>query len=168
MQIVIPNPRVIIVGRSNAGKSMLGAMIAEYVPSWTSVATSDVSIDLFAQKMGKTPEEVSANKEAYRAALISFSEPLLQHDPALFTREALKRGNIINGIRHENEFQIVRPWFQMSVFIYSPNQRLEGDSYDIPESTSASCDLIVGNDGKDPSVLAEFARIVVERLKSLS
>ena len=158
-------PRILIVGRRNAGKSALGQMLADHNPSWRSVATSDVTIALFAPKLGVSPEELKANKERYRAALIELSDPLVAQDCTVFVRQALLLGNVVNGIRHEAEFRSVRDWFDLTVFIRRPGTEIEtSDNYAIPPEVTETCDMRVVNVANDLSVLTRAAQSILARL----
>lgn len=159
-------PRILIIGRRCSGKSTLGSLLVHEEPSWKSVATSDVTIDLFATRLGLSPEEIKAQKNCFRPALIALSDPLVAQDPGVFVRLALERGNIVNGIRHTAEFERVRGWFDLSVFVSRPRKEIvDNDNYNIPAELTATCDMKVSNIGDDLFGLHQAAKAIIALLR---
>jgi len=163
---IVQLPRILIIGRQGTGKSTLGNYLAAQNESWRSVAVSDVIIEWFAGRLGATEEAIKASKKHYRPALIRLTEELTTTNPGFFVRNALQRANVVNGVRRNEEFEVVRLWFDLTVHIFRCPTLEDGpDNYNISREMAESCHFQVRNDGDDLRFLERIAQSISQRLR---
>jgi hypothetical protein len=104
-------PRVLIIGNSRAGKTLVGEILAERFGT-VCVNTGD----LIAEEYERTVCPLGADKHANRKSLYVFACNHHITEPAYYVRQALERGSVVAGVRRPVEFAACRAWFDLCVW----------------------------------------------------
>ncbi len=109
-------------------------------------------------------EHLWSNKDAYRDLLIERADAVTLRDPEFFVALALQQANVIDGVRREHEFRVVRGLFDLIIHIDRPGWPELRDNYDLSNDSEASCDVHVTNSGGDAASLVKAVDRILEKL----
>jgi len=109
--------KVMVIGPTGSGKTTVATEIAKRLDT----VTTDIStmlIDGFCEDQGVDKAELLANKDAYRQALYEYGRDTQRNvDPAYFVKEALKKGDVVCGVRPRDEYEQSKHLFDIIVWV---------------------------------------------------
>lgn len=109
--------KIMVIGPTGSGKTTVATEIAERLGT----KTTDIStmlIDGFCKDKGVNKEELLANKDEYRQALYEYGRDTQRAvDPAYFVKEALKKGDVVCGVRPRDEYEQSKHLFDGIVWV---------------------------------------------------
>jgi len=154
----VMTPRILVVGRSHAGKSTAARILSEYF-SVQAGETSASIIDRYCDENGLDRERVCRNKEAYRLELFDYGNRARRENPACWVDDQLARGaQVVAGCRTDVEFAAARGLVDIAIAIDGPRARPnETDRLDLSRA-----DLVLWNDFRTEYAFAEHLTQVVQ------
>jgi hypothetical protein len=134
----------------------------------TATDCSTIIMKEFADSLGITPEEVRGRKEDFRERLFEFGKGKQKDDPGYFVRECLKRGWVVSGVRPKNEFDAVKSWFQLVIYVHGRTEPGSTDPLTVDDVSSAPSVAVIKNDGSLGTLMSCVENIMEPRLERVS
>ena len=156
--------KILIIGRKRNGKSELAKALVRHLDDAVSVGTSEYLIYRLALIHGITEEAIYNLKERYRPELIKLGNDMCDTDPGCLVSIALwgvdSKHVIVDGVRRTCEYEVVRPWFDLVIWVDRPDI---DDREDNCELNMSHADHVVSNTG-NLTDLNNLAAMMVEGL----
>jgi len=111
-------PRILIIGNSESGKSTVGRIVAEHLGT-QQTSTSQMIVAEYTQAGHVTEDDVRQMKrsEAGRMELFRFANAIRDAgDPAHFAMRCLEHGSVVDGVRTPVEFAAARVHFDLCLW----------------------------------------------------
>lgn len=140
--------RIMVIGPKLNGKGAFSAALRDVLYDCDHVSTSNYLVHRVAQIHGLEPEDILAHKEDYRQELIDLGNRMCDIDPGSLVSICLFKSTtehiIVDGVRRENEFNRVKDWFDMIIYVERKSQPFGPDNFELwPDQA----DVVIENNG---------------------
>ena len=140
--------KILVIGRKLNGKGEFARALSKHIPNSVSIGTSAYLVHRLALIHGLTEEDILADKEHYRPELIDLGNKMCDVDPGCLSSLCLWYAHgapvIVDGVRRQCEFDRVKDWFDMIIWVERPDVEEGFDNFDLQPEWA---DIIIYNVG---------------------
>lgn len=147
--------KILVLGYTGSGKSTAADIIADIIGSSPPVNTSDILIYDFCTSNKLYIDAVINNKNQYRNDLFNFGVEKQKIDPRYPVPDALKKSDVITGVRTPESLQSVRNLFDHIIWI----DRLSVPRGSTDKLSPSDCTLVINNDGTIEELKIKLTKI---------
>lgn len=148
--------KILVLGFTQAGKSLAAIQLAEILGSQPPITSSDVIIRDYAKASGYEEQFVRVSKATYRKALYLFGNVMESDNPAYPADEILKQTDVLAGIRNPSQLAAIRDQLDLIIWISRPGC-VAGETDKIGPEVA---DVIIANDGTLDELRVSLQRIL--------